>query len=110
MRIFWRRLLTAPSVRVLSSEDDTVRLKVEGLACDGVCAVRAQDALRRVPGVRDAIVDFDSGIATVVGTPTDAAVYDRAVKRVVAGMGLRRVVEHAYGWIRRRRTAEVTGR
>lgn len=42
-----------------------VRLKVEGMHCDG-CAYTVKVGLEQVDGVKEAEVDFKTGIATVV--------------------------------------------
>lgn len=93
MRIIWRRLLTNPTTHVESVEGEVTRLKVEGLICDQVCAVRTRDALKKLDGVRDVSVDLDSGIATIVGRPATAAEYERAVTGAVAGKPGRRFIE-----------------
>ena len=72
-----------------------VRLKVDGLVCSSVCAVRTQRALAALPGVDAVRIDFDSGIATIEGTPHDAADYERAVKNMVAMRWSRRLLELA---------------
>ena len=95
MRIRWRRLLTNPTTHVESREGDVTRLRVDGLVCDTVCAVRTAEALRALPGVRSVQVDYDTGMATIEGDPLEAAVYKRAVTGAVAGRGVRRVLEHA---------------
>jgi heavy-metal-associated domain-containing protein len=94
MRIRWRRLLTNPTTRVESREGDTTRLRVDGLVCDSVCAVRTADALRALPGVRSVTVDYDAGVATIEGEALPPESYERAVTRAVAGRGVRRVMEH----------------
>ena len=95
MRIRWRRLLTNPTTRIESREGDVTRLRVDGLVCDTVCAVRTAQALRDLPGVRRVNVDYDAGLATIEGAPLDATAYERAVSGAVAGRGLRRALEHA---------------
>ncbi len=95
MRIRWRRLLTNPTTHIESRDGDIIRLKVDGLVCDTVCAVRTAEALRELPGVRTVRVDYDTGMATIEGDPLDAAAYERAVTGAVAGRGVRRVLEHA---------------
>ncbi|MCE4612965.1 MAG: heavy-metal-associated domain-containing protein [Desulfurococcales archaeon] len=42
-----------------------VRLKIEGMHCDG-CASTVKLGLKEVKGVREAEVDLSTGIATVV--------------------------------------------
>ncbi len=93
MRIRWRRLLTNPTTAIESREGDVTRLRVDGLVCDTVCAVRTEQALGAVPGVRRVSVDYDTGIATIEGEAHDAAAYERAVTGAVAGKPLRRAIE-----------------
>lgn len=107
MRIRWRRLLTNPTTHVESRAGDVTRLRVDGLVCDTVCAVRTAKALRELPGVRSVYVDYDAGLATIEGDPLDAAAYERAVTAAVAGRGLRRVLEHAADALRIRRHDDV---
>jgi hypothetical protein len=103
VRIRWRRLLTNPTTRIESRAGDVTRLRVDGLVCDTVCAVRTAEALRALPGVRGVTVDYDAGMATIEGDALDAAAYERAVTGAVAGRGLRRVLEHAADALRIRR-------
>ena len=103
MRIRWRRLLTNPTTHIESRDGEITRLRVDGLVCDTVCAVRTAEALRELPGVRAVRVDYDSGIATIEGDPHEAAVYERAVTGAVAGRGVRRALEHAADALRIRR-------
>ena len=106
MRILWHRLLTYPTTRVLSRDGDVTRLQVEGLVCDSVCAVRTKQGLRGIEGVRHVSVDFETGVATIIGAPAADAEYERAVTSQVAGRGIRRLIERIDGRVRRR-TAEV---
>ena len=96
------RLLTNPRTRVVSRDGDVTRLQVEGLVCDRVCAVRTASALRRVDGVRDVRVDFESGVATVTGVPAADDAYERAVTSAVAGRPVRRLIERVARTIRHR--------
>lgn len=93
MRFSWKRLLTNPRTHVESVEDGMVRLRVEGLVCDSVCAVRTRRALERVDGVRRVDVDFESGVASIEGPPQAAEAYEQAVSSAVAGRPLRRWLE-----------------
>lgn len=93
MQFKWRRLLTDPTTRVESVDGDVVRLRVDGLVCSGVCAVRTEQALRSIDGVRRVSVDFERGIATIEGAPQPAEAYERAVAAVVAGKPVRRAIE-----------------
>lgn len=100
-RFHWRRLLTNPTTHIESVEGDVTRLRVDGLVCSSVCAVRTKQALRRLDGVRRVSVDFDSGIATIEGVPHDAATYERAVTAAVAGKPVRRAIERIARAVRR---------
>ena len=93
MRIKLRRLLTAPRTRIESVDGETTRLRVDGLVCDSVCAVRTRRAIEAIDGVRGASVDFDTGIVTVEGTPAGADAYEHALRGAVGGMRLRRLIE-----------------
>jgi hypothetical protein len=101
MRVLWHRLLVNPTTRVLSREGDVTRVKVEGLVCDRVCALRTKQGLERLPGVRSASVHLDSGVATVIGAPATDAAYERAVTAMVAGRGIRRGIERIAKALRR---------
>ena len=89
----WRRLLTNPTTHIESVDGDLTRLRVDGLVCSSVCAVRTKQALRGIDGVRHVSVDFESGVATIEGPPQDAATYERAVTSVVGGKPVRRAIE-----------------
>lgn len=107
MRINWRRLLVNPTTRIESREGDTTVLRVDGLVCDTVCAVRTKEALAALPGVRNVTVDYDAGTARIEGANHDAAAYERAVTGAVAGKPARRVIEHVAQLIGRRREART---
>lgn len=92
-RFKWHRLLTNPTTHVESQEGNVTRLRVDGLVCSSVCAVRTKQALEGLEGVRKVRVDFDAGIATIEGEPRAALDYERAVTGVVAGKPLRRLIE-----------------
>jgi copper chaperone CopZ len=96
VRIIWRRLLTNPTTRIESQSGERTRLKVEGLVCDEVCAVRTKQALEALPGVHSATVDLDTGIATIEGQAHTADAYECAVTRAVAGKPVRRVIERIH--------------
>lgn len=55
-----------------SDRADATVLIVTGMACDG-CADAVTRVLSRIPGVREAKVDFASGRATVTGEAAVAA-------------------------------------
>lgn len=94
MRIRWRRLLVNPKTRIESRDGDVTVLRVDGLVCDTVCAMRTREALESLPGVRGVTVDYDAGTARIEGATHDAAAYERAVTGAVAGRPLRRALEH----------------
>jgi hypothetical protein len=83
---------------VLSRDDDVTLVKVDGLLCDAVCAVRTSDALSHIDGVNAVSVDFKAGVARVTGRAASAEEYERAVSGVVAGRGLRRLLECVAHW------------
>jgi hypothetical protein len=87
------RLFSYPRTRVLSREGDVTRVQIEGLVCSSVCAVRSRQTLARLPGVRRIDIDFASGIATIVGTTTEPAAYQRAIDSVIAGKPIRRALD-----------------
>ncbi len=64
-------------------EQRTVRLSISGMSCAG-CVAAAEEALRAVPGVREASVNFADHTATVTGS-ADAGQLIAAVGR--AGYG-----------------------
>ncbi len=94
-RVHPRRLLAAPRVELAEGS-----IRVDGMVC-GVCAARTRAALASVTGVEDASVDLDGGVARLRLAPGQSADRDleaalqRAVERVVVGMGARRWVERA---------------
>jgi hypothetical protein len=92
-RFKWRRLLVNPTTRVESTVGEVTTLKVDGLVCSSVCAVRTRGALEQLEGVRRVSVDFDSGVAVIEGPPLAADVYERAVTGAVAGRPIRRMIE-----------------
>jgi len=97
-RIKWQRLLVNPTTHVESQEGNVTRLRVDGLVCSSICAVRTKRALESLGGVGHVAVDFDRGVATVVGDPHEPAEYEAAVTGVVAGRPLRRIIE---SWAKR---------
>jgi hypothetical protein len=99
-KLRWRRLLVNPRTEIESREGDVTRLRVEGLVCSTVCAVRTREALAALPGVRAVRVDFETGVATIEGEPHDPETYERAVTAVVAGRSLRRAIEHVAARLR----------
>jgi hypothetical protein len=101
MRIRWRRLLVNPTTHVESRDGGVTMLRVDGLVCDTVCAVRTREALAALPGVRSVAVDYDAGMARIEGDAHDAEAYERAVTGAVAGRGVRRALEHLALRVRR---------
>jgi copper chaperone CopZ len=99
-RFKWHRLLTNPKTHVEAQDGEITQLKVEGLVCSSVCAVRTKEALEALEGVSSVRVDFDTGVATIEGSPHAAADYERAVTGAVAGKPLRRLIEHIDGRLR----------
>ncbi|HXK33803.1 MAG TPA: heavy metal-associated domain-containing protein [Dehalococcoidia bacterium] len=93
MRIKWSRLLSAPNVTAVERDGEISRLSIEGIVCDEVCARRTERALAAMPGVRSAHVDFEAGTAVVAGAAHDPRAYDAAIRHVVAGHGLRRLIQ-----------------
>ncbi|MBI4570612.1 MAG: heavy-metal-associated domain-containing protein [Chloroflexi bacterium] len=75
LRILPRRLLTEPSAAIERVEargrGAVATLRVEGLVCDA-CAARVRSHLRRLPGVRAARIDLESGRARVAYDPARA--------------------------------------
>ena len=107
MRILWRRLLVNPTTSVETRDGDTTVLRVDGLACDTVCAARTREALAALPGVTDVRVDLDTGRATITGAPHDPDVYERAVTSQVAVRPLRRAIEALHRRLGRRDVAQA---
>lgn len=62
-----------------------VRLRVEGMGCEG-CVAAVRQALEAVPGVARAQVDLASGTAEVEAAPT-ATVQDLTAAVAAAGYG-----------------------
>ena len=106
-RFKWHRLLVNPTTHVEAQDGDVTRLRVDGLVCSSVCAVRTKQALLELPGVERVSVDFDTGIATIEGVAQDAAAYERAVTGAVAGKPVRRLIESVAGRVRGARRTET---
>ncbi|MBI5288196.1 MAG: cation transporter [Chloroflexi bacterium] len=101
VRFKWGRLLVNPTTRVEAQDRELTTLRVDGLFCSDVCAVRTRQALERLDGVERVSVDFEAGVATIVGQPHEAATYERALTGAVAGRGVRRLIERLAMAIRR---------
>jgi hypothetical protein len=99
-RFKWRRLLTNPTTHVDAQEGNVTRLRIDGLVCSSVCAVRAREALEGLEGVRTVQVDFEAGVARIEGKPHAAAAYERALNAAVAGKPLRRLLERIDRFVR----------
>jgi hypothetical protein len=93
-RVKWRRALVNPRTHVEAQDATITRLRVDGLVCSTICAVRTKDALSALPGVTAVTVDFEAGVATIEGPAHDPSTYDRAVTGAVAGKPVRRLIEH----------------
>jgi copper chaperone CopZ len=103
MRIHLHRLSRAPKATVERVTGDVTHLRIDGMACDAICATRTQRALAALDGVEDVHVDFEHGTAVVRGAPRQAEEYDRALGRVVTAMPLRRAIERTVRRLRRAR-------
>ena len=108
IQLHLRRLLTAPRLRVSSRGEDDIDLTIDGLVC-GVCASRAERALRSVPGVTSASVDLACGTARIEhgGAAPDLAQLAEAVDRVVIARPWRLRIE---AWATRVRGLGQRGR
>lgn len=109
MRILWRRLTSIPTTRIERREGQTTVLAVDGLVCDTICAVRTREALAALPGVTGVTVDFEHGRAHVTGPAHDPQTYERAVRSVVVGRGLRRAIQAAHRRLTRDATQTLAG-
>jgi hypothetical protein len=92
-RFKWHRALVNPTTHVESVDGDVTTLRVDGLVCSSVCAVRTKQVLASLPGVRRVDLDFDAGVVRIEGAPQRPDVYERAVTSVVAGKPVRRAIE-----------------
>ncbi len=92
-RIIPRRLLTEPKAEVIDDTGSTATLRIDGLVCSA-CASNVRGSLERVPGVRYAEVDLDSGDALVTYDMSRAApqALVAAVERSVLFPKLRRLL------------------
>ena len=60
---------------------EIVRLRIEGMGCDG-CVAAVSEALGQVPGVHRVSVELEAGSAEVeIAPPADAALLVAAVER-----------------------------
>ena len=63
---------------------DTVKLKIAGMTCGG-CAVSARLVLKKLAGVQEAKVDYDTRSATVIYDPTRVAP-DKMIEALMTGL------------------------
>ncbi len=61
VKVKWYSIFTYPALKHphYSSTDIELEMKLEGMVC-GLCAVRAEQAIARLPEVEKVSVDFDS--------------------------------------------------
>jgi len=95
MKLHPSNLFVYPRVSLIERRDGLTRLRLDGLVCDAVCAARARSALAALPGVRDARVDFEAGVAEISGAAPDVVACQRAIDGVVVGKPLRRAADRA---------------
>ncbi|GEM_PF-5775376 len=82
MRVRWRRLFVYPRAH-LRHWGPEVELEVRGLVCS-LCAQRVRQGLIRLPQVKEAQVDLESGLVRVqLKAPTSWESLERAVMDTV---------------------------
>ena len=59
-------LIITFALSVLIAKDNTVLLKVDGMQCSYSCAGKVSSIVQKIDGVKECVVDFDKGIATVI--------------------------------------------
>jgi copper chaperone CopZ len=59
-------LIITFALSVLIAKDNTVLLKVDGMQCSYSCTDKVSSVVQKIDGVKECVVDFDKGIATVV--------------------------------------------
>jgi copper chaperone CopZ len=59
-------LITTFAFSLLIAKDNTVLLKVDGMQCSYSCVGKVSSVVQKMDGVKECIVDFDKGMATVV--------------------------------------------
>ena len=59
-------LIITFALSVLIAKDNTVLLKVDGMQCSYSCADKVSSVVQKIDGVKECVVDFDKGIATVL--------------------------------------------
>lgn len=77
----WAAVALRRSQPVAAADAQTIELSVSGMDC-AACTVGIKNSLEKVPGVKDASIDFAKGKATVVaeGGKVDASALVRAVE------------------------------
>lgn len=61
-------LIAMPTIALAADKPTHSTISVKGLHCDA-CAAKLCDALKKIPGVKDAKADFKKGVAIVVPLP-----------------------------------------
>ncbi|MEI6666062.1 MAG: heavy metal-associated domain-containing protein, partial [Chloroflexota bacterium] len=89
-------------------------VRIDGLVC-GVCASRTRIALERLPGVRSAHVNLETFTATLEFDSHDVHSInnrdlDTALRSVVLGMWLRRLIEHSINFLTKHSSSTRKGR
>jgi len=59
-------LILTLALSYLSAKDNTAYIKVDGMQCSYSCVGKVSSVVQKMDGVKECIVDFDKGIATVV--------------------------------------------
>ncbi len=59
-------LILTLTLSYLSAKDNTAYIKVDGMQCSYSCVGKVSSVVQKMDGVKECIVDFDKGIATVV--------------------------------------------
>jgi copper chaperone CopZ len=104
MHVRLKNLLVTPSGKTLASDARGLLVRVDGLACDAVCARRVKTSLARLPGVSrvEYRPDDDSFLLVGTGEVPESAV-NRAVQRAAVAMPVRRLI----GRLTRKRGVEA---
>ena len=59
-------LIITFALSILIAKDNTVLLKVDGMQCSYSCASKVSSVVQKIEGVKECVVDFDKGVATVI--------------------------------------------
>ena len=59
-------LILSLALSFLTAKDNTTYIKVDGMQCSYSCVGKVNSVMQKIDGVKECIVDFDKGIATVV--------------------------------------------